>query len=186
MSQTTGASGQNIALTGVGRGTATFNIGVFANANQSNSNTNYGVYSIGDSASTNYAGYFIGDVNYTGTLTNVSDRKLKYNVNSLSDATSIVNQLDPKTYFYKQEGEAGELNLSEGLQYGFIAQELEEVLPSLVKDQVHMKGLKSTESIEYKAVNYMALIPVLTQAIKEQNERITLLEQRLLELEAND
>jgi hypothetical protein len=186
LSQSTGGTGQNMGTYSSARGTASFNVGLFANANQSNSNTNYGVFSRGDSAATNYAGYFVGDVNYTGTLTNVSDRKLKYNINTLNDATTIVNQLSPKTYYYKQDGDAGELNLSEGLQYGFVAQELELVLPDLVKNQVHMKGLKSTESIEYKAVNYMALIPVLTQAIKEQNERIVLLEKRLLELEAND
>ncbi len=186
LTQSTGGTGQNMGTYSSARGTASFNVGLFANANQSNSNTNYGVFARGDSAATNYAGYFVGDVNYTGTLTNVSDRKLKYNINTLNDATSIVNQLSPKTYYYKQDGDAGELNLSEGLQYGFVAQELELVLPDLVKNQVHMKGLKSTESIEYKAVNYMALIPVLTQAIKEQNERIALLEKRLLELEAND
>lgn len=186
LNSATGASVQNLASSNLARGTATFNVAVFANANQTNGNSNYGIFARGDSAATNYAGYFDGNVNYTGTLTNVSDRKLKYNVNSLSDATSIVNRLAPKTYFYKQDGEAGALNLSEGLQYGFIAQELELVLPELVIDQVHMKDVKSKESIEYKAVNYMALIPVLTQAIKEQNERIALLEQRIIELEAND
>ena len=48
------------------------------------------------------------------------------------------------------------------LQYGFIAQEVEEVLPDLV----------GTDSNGYKTVNYIGVIPVLTEAIKTQQEEI--------------
>ncbi len=181
-----GATSQSIAFFGTTKGESTFNVGLYASADRANSNTNYGVFAIGDSASTNYAGYFIGNVNYTGNLTNVSDAKLKYNVNNLESATDIINKLQPKTYYYKQNGDAGMLNLSEGKQYGFIAQELEEVLPEVVTNQVHMVGPKSDEKMEYKAVNYIALIPVLTQALKEQQETIQRLEKKIEMLETNN
>lgn len=164
----------------------TFNLGIYADATtaaNSASGTNYGIFAVGDSAATNYAGYFLGDVNYTGTLTNASDAKLKYDVESLPNATAIINSLSPKQYYYKQDGEAGQLNLADGLQYGFIAQELETVLPNLVKDQVQWNGHKQDGQIEYKAVNYVGLIPVLTQALKEQQATIEALEKRLTELE---
>jgi len=164
----------------------TFNLGVYAQASSSSnssSGTNYGVFAVADSAATNYAGYFVGDVNYTGTLTNASDAKLKYNVEPLPNATNILKGISPKQYYYKQDGEAGQLNLADGLQYGFVAQELETVLPNLVKDQVQWNGHKQDGQIEYKAVNYVGMIPVLTQALKEQQAYIEALEKRLTELE---
>lgn len=164
----------------------TFNLGVFADAttaSNSASGTNCGIFATADSAATNYAGYFLGDVNYTGTLTNASDAKLKYDVEGLTDATSILKSIVPKQYYYKQDGEAAALNLSDGLQFGFIAQDLEKVLPNLVKDQVQWAGHKKSGQIEYKAVNYVGLIPVLTQALKEQQEYIEQLEKRLTEIE---
>ncbi len=51
-------------------------------------------------------------------------------------------------------------------QYGFVAQELEQVLPNLV----------STDSSGLKSVNYIAVIPLLVEAIKEQNAKIESLE----------
>ncbi|MFT5512786.1 MAG: hypothetical protein ACI8SE_001185 [Bacteroidia bacterium] len=164
----------------------TFNLGVYADAStsaNSSTGTNYGIFAIADSAGTNYAGYFAGDVNYTGTLTNASDAKLKYDVQALPNAIETIKAITPKQYYYKQDGEAEALKLSDGLQFGFIAQELEKVLPNLVKDQVQWAGHKKEGQIEYKAVNYVGLIPVLTQAIKEQQEYIDALEERLSVLE---
>ena len=53
-------------------------------------------------------------------------------------------------------------NASSKLQYGFIAQEIEKVIPELVTE----------DSNGYKAVNYIGVIPVLTQAIQEQQKEI--------------
>lgn len=177
------ATSQSIGYFGEARAKSTFNIGVYSVADMKNTGTNYGVFSVADSGAANYAGYFLGNVTYTGTLAKASDANLKYNVNNIGNATSLIKQLSPKTYYYKQDGNGGMLNLSEGLQYGFIAQELEKVLPEMVINQVHMVDPRSSEKFEYKAVDYTSLIPVLTQAIKEQQEMIELLEQRISELE---
>jgi hypothetical protein len=81
------------------------------------------------------------------------------------------------------------MGLGQGLQYGFIAQELEAVIPELVQEKlIDTQGAarKSTESEVkedtkelFKTVNYVALIPVLVEAIKEQEARIKELEARL-------
>jgi len=51
---------------------------------------------------------------------------------------------------------------SQDLQLGFIAQELEKALPNLVH----------TDEAGYKSVNYIGLIPLLTEAIKEQQKTL--------------
>jgi flagellar biosynthesis chaperone FliJ len=60
---------------------------------------------------------------------------------------------------------------------GFIAQEVEEVIPEIVEDITNIDGE------EHKVVNYQAVVPVLVEAIKEQQNLINKLEARLNELE---
>jgi len=140
------------------------------------SGTNYAVWGYASGSGTNYAGYFDGDVTVTGTFSNPSDRKFKENIQPVDDVLSKVNQLDVHTFEYKTYGEAKKLNLPQGQQIGFIAQELEKIYPELVSNQVHAwdrnDGLedfeKDIEKINYKGVNQIGLIPVLTRAIQEQ------------------
>ena len=127
------------------------------------------------SPSVGYAGYFAGNVTVTGTFTNPSDRKLKQNVESYTDALEVINQLEAKTYDYKK-GEFAKMGLPSQPQIGFIAQEVEKVLPNLVTANVHPEEIEHDEAgnrtiireaIDYKGINYIGLIPVLTQGIKE-------------------
>ena len=132
-----------------------------------------------------YAGYFDGNLAYTGTLSNPSDELFQENVQPFSDALSKIMQMKVHTFNFKQMAEDKQLNLPDDEQIGLIAQELEEILPNLVTDNVHVydknKGIKEAESdmgkIEYKGINYIGLIPVLIEAIKElqlQNEELQL------------
>ena len=57
-------------------------------------------------------------------------------------------------------------------QYGFIAQELETVLPNLV----------ATDSNGLKSVNYIAIISIIVEAMKEQNQKIESLEAEIVKL----
>lgn len=63
--------------------------------------------------------------------------------------------------------------LANGKQYGLIAQEVEEVLPELVK------SMKIGDDQEFKSVNYNAHIPILIKAMKEQQEEIENLKNKL-------
>jgi Chaperone of endosialidase/Secretion system C-terminal sorting domain len=116
-----------------------------------------------------------------------SDERLKTNIRSISSALSIINNLQPKTYRFTNEARYTKSHLPQGEQYGFLAQEVEKVLPAAVTDAplfLHNKGEENvagaTETI--KAINYTALIPVLTQAIKEQQAMIETLQAEVKEL----
>ncbi len=130
-----------------------------------------------------YAGYFSGNVYCSGSYL-PSDEKLKENILPLQDGLEKLMKLDVKTYDFRTT-EFPELNLPADTQYGFTAQNLESVFPELVK----VNPAKKEQPVEFKAVNYTGLIPVLTAAIQEQqkqleakDERIDLLQKQLDEL----
>lgn len=144
-----------------------------------NGTTVYGVYSRAYGGNTNYAGYFDGDLAYNGSLINPSDVKFKENIKPLSGSLKKIMGINSYSYNYKNDGEAEMMNFSSGIQFGFIAQELESVFPELVSQNVNLwedKTGKEGQSVEkvvtYKGVNYIGMIPVLAEAIKEQQEII--------------
>lgn len=158
----------------------------------------YSVQSIGvygaTGNSSSYAGFFVGSVYTTGTYQS-SDEKLKQNIQDFSSATDIISQLHPKKYEYKQDGNYKQMNLPAGIHYGLIAQDLEKVLPGLVKNSKFdlMKNAprtmlsagkdsnektevsiptKSGEAMDFKAVNYTELIPIIIKGMQEQQQTI--------------
>ena len=77
-----------------------------------------------------------------------------------------------------------------GQQTGFIAQEMEQVFPNLVKEEILSTPKDPTKIAEtthdertIKSINYVGLIPILTEAIKKQSEEIDKLRIRIVELE---
>jgi hypothetical protein len=171
---------------GDGQGTSTgYAYGVWGSA-YAGGIASYGVYGTGSPGfGPFYAGYFDGDV-YTTGLYLPSDEQLKVNVENLS-ATEKLMLLQPKQYNYKTD-EFDRMNLPSGVQMGFMAQDLEEVFPGLVKEsiqppKVDENGEILEEGITYKAVNYIGLVPVLTATIQEQQQVIEDLEERLSKLE---
>lgn len=149
----------------------------------------YALYSSIGSTCGGYAGYFSGDVYVSGTITSTSDAAKKTNINDFTGALSIITQLKPKTYNYKVDAD---LALPTEKQYGFLAQELEQVLPELVKEiETLGQGAPDKEGNlepivtgEIKTVNYIALIPILVQGMQEQQKTIDLQQKRIEELEA--
>lgn len=137
------------------------NIGVYGSACES--------YNQGNGPS--YAGYFDGDVFSSGVFTG-SDRSIKKNVESITGAMDILNKIQPKKYQFDQSKYPA-LHLSAAKEnYGVIAQELEEVLPGLVKETPIPDGNKGFLKETIKAVNYTELIPILIQAVKDQQAEI--------------
>jgi len=137
--------------------------------------------------SSDWAGYFVGNVHVTGTLTQGSDEKLKKDIQNCQDGLAEVVRLAPRTYKLIEDGSGGD-------HYGFVAQEVEAIFPSLVST-VHRPGEYITELVEvdgieseqivgqepgfdYKAVNYIEIIPILTQAIKELDSYVIDLQQK--------
>ena len=116
-----------------------------------------------------------------------SDKRLKKNVKNVESALELVNKLQPKKYEYKTDGKYGTANFTKGKVYGFLAQDLEKIIPEMVttapiKFNSKDKDDHNDYSEDYKAVSYQMLIPILTQAIKEQQQEIVVLREELMNL----
>ncbi len=135
-----------------------------------------GVYGRASGATINRAGYFLGDLEYTGALIPPSDKMFKTNVENIKGATDILRKLIP--HIYKMDvTNFPQFNFENRLQYGFIAQEVEQVLPDLVHESMHpgiidSTGNFTTQPMSYKSLNYNPLIPITVQAVIELNERL--------------
>ena len=118
-------------------------------------------------------------VYYNGNyFSHYSDMRLKENVEPLKTTLDKLKQLDAFAFNYKQEM-MPEGILPKGDHYGLSAQEVQKVFPEVVTEVSH--PTKSDES--YLSLNYVEMVPVLVQAINEQQEIIEGLEKRLATLE---
>lgn len=145
-----------------------------------------GVYAQGGA----WGGYFVGSVYSSGTYQG-SDESLKQNIRDFGSAMDIINKLHPKQYEYKQDGNYKLMNFPTGTRYGLIANDVEKVLPGLVKDAtfdpnmakpqkpVTKDGEKAeaqtakADVMNFKALNYTELIPIMIKAIQELNQQNT-------------
>jgi hypothetical protein len=175
LSQALGANptGNNYGAWGTAGNTGV-NYGVRGNATaNANSSFSVGVYGeVSGSTGARWAIYANGDAFSTGTWQS-SDAKLKNNIVPITNAVELLAQLQPKTYTFERE-RFSQLNLPDGTQSGLLAQDLEALLPEAVKDvslpaQFDASGKQISEGIDFKAINYTALIPYVIQAINEQN-----------------
>ncbi|MEO1808623.1 MAG: tail fiber domain-containing protein [Bacteroidota bacterium] len=114
-------------------------------------------------STTSYTIY--GSANAIGGMWVASDRKLKRNIKPIRNAIETVQQLAGVTYNYNTKVRP-ELRLSNELQYGFVAQEVGKILPELVRPAIDPFGQED----DFVVMNYDGIIPVLTEAIKEQQE----------------
>lgn len=92
------------------------------------------------------------------------DQSVKNNVEPINDATQILSLLNPKTYYY-QSPENRLIGFEDDIQYGFIAQEVQEILPDIV-EQVHVPemmdstGFVDGTSVDLLGIQYESLIPI--------------------------
>lgn len=115
----------------------------------------------------------------TNGLNQSSDARLKKDILPLSGSLDKVMRMNPVTYHWKQED--GNTHI------GFLAQELENVLPEVVRKPVERVTADPARPLDPNAdvyaVNYSEIIPVLVKAIQEQQQIIVALEARLKVLE---
>lgn len=97
-----------------------------------------------------------------------SDQKYKENVKTIENPLEIVNKLNGVTFDWKKDGKKS---------LGYIAQEVEEVLPEMVKE---VPSFEKGET--YKTVNYAPIVAVMGEAIKEQQSQIDSLKEQIEEL----
>ena len=97
---------------------------------------------------------FDGTTTIAGDLSINSDARLKANIISLGSTLAKLLQIDGKTYTMKKDENKKQ-------KIGVLAQDIEKVFPELV-----------SESNGVKSVNYQGLVPVLINALKEQDSRM--------------
>ncbi|MEI6816346.1 MAG: tail fiber domain-containing protein [Bacteroidota bacterium] len=153
------------------------------------SNTNYGIYGGATSGGgiVSYAGYFSGDLAYTGALISISDSTVKQNIHPLTGAQAILNQVHPKVYNFDTV-QYGYMNLKGGTEYGVLAQDLMNVLPSAVKDVIQPAVYDNQNNmihpaLHLKGVDYIEFIPLLIQSNRQMDSTIQALQSQLIALQ---
>jgi hypothetical protein len=106
----------------------------------------------------------------TGTLTvnndvigfnSASDIKLKTNIRPLNiDCSDLINKIKPVEFNWK-DIDSIQIEKRNKLDYGFIAQDIEKILPHLVKDIT-----------SHKIIKYEKFAPYLVKAIQEINNKL--------------
>jgi len=104
-----------------------------------------------------------------GTI-NTSDARDKTNIAAIPYGLSALMQLKPVHFNWKNNPEAG-------TKLGFLAQDLQKIIPEVVADKEFVVTDELTGAGEWKPMNrlgvyYSDLIPVLTKAIQEQQSQI--------------
>jgi len=123
-----------------------------------NGNANYHLYSTGAGAYRFYVGNG-GTIFATSTsISAISDRTLKENIRDLETGLTEVMALKPRRFDWKN-GDAQNVA-------GFVAQEVEEVLPELVTEY------KYSDTETKKSLKMGDILPTLVKAIQEQQALI--------------
>lgn len=114
-----------------------------------------GFVSVGSTANPTVALDVIGDIYYTGTITDLSDRRFKTDIRPLTDSLAHVLALKGRRFDWRTD-QFPAMKFKDGPDLGVIAQELETVYPELV----HTSGDGS------KRVEYNKLAAPIIEAIK--------------------
>jgi len=110
-----------------------------------------------------------GDI-IANSIAGSSDARFKSNINPIENPLQKVQQLRGVTFDWKTK-EFPERAFSDNRALGFIAQEVEQVLPEVVQTEKTAEG--------YKAVQYDKVVALLVEAIKEQQKQIEALQKEI-------
>jgi len=127
------------------------------------------------------ASFHDGDNNfrsYYDVIAYASDKRLKENILNIPNALQKVLQLNGVTFDWKQQVKDLGFEPSSWHECGVLAQDVEAVLPEAVEiapfdyDWKAKDGSKSKSGQKYLTVKYEKLVPLLIEAIKEQQSQI--------------
>ena len=119
--------------------------------------------------------YVANNIVATGEITaySSSDIRLKTNLKELK-AINTLRKINTFEYDWTEEALSLKTNKNKH-DYGIIAQELIEIIPEAVSTNMYDKG--------YYGIDYVKLIPFTISAIKEVDDEVTILKNRVKELE---
>lgn len=113
-----------------------------------------------------YTLHVTGDIAYTGVTTDISDARYKQDINPLPPALTQIMALKPVSFVMKDDPDRQ-------VEYGFIAQDVQDLYPVLVKT--------ANDADHTMSLNYTGLIAPLVKAIQEQQAQIDALTRALKE-----
>jgi hypothetical protein len=116
-----------------------------------------------------------GDI-IANSIAGSSDSRFKTNVRPVTNALDKVKALQGVYFNWNQEAFPAR-DFPNQNAIGFIAQEVEKVLPEVVQTEKTAEG--------YKAVQYDKVVALLVEAIKEQQQQIDVLKQQIRRLKRN-
>ena len=126
-----------------------------------------------------------GGIRATGDVTAFysSDERLKENIQPIPEALKKLEGLRGVSYDWVQNasqllGEFDGYFARQG-NHGVIAQELESVLPDAVRERP-----PNDQGTSYKAVEYLAVVALLIEGVKELHDQVQSLEARVQTLES--
>lgn len=102
-----------------------------------------------------------GDIS-ANNLSSSSDSRLKANINPIKDPLERILVLNGVSHQWRYE-EFPERNFDRKTHFGFIAQDVNGIVPEVI----------GKDSKDFLTVDYSKMVPLLVEAIKEQNELIT-------------
>jgi hypothetical protein len=89
-----------------------------------------------------------GSLTVTGSITELSTRRIKTNIESLNNELTTVTKLNPVSYTRIDDGRK---------EYGFISEEVKEIYPEFVVGE---------------GINYPKMVSILVSAVKELSEKV--------------
>ena len=137
-------------------------------------------------------------ISHNGTFTgsssnNISDQRLKENIAMITDPIAKIKALKGRTFTWKSEA-----SMREGTHYGFIAQEIETVIPDLIVEDTGIRIFDKDDNLlpnsvytppvgggYAKSVDADGVTPVLVEALKEALTRIETLEAEVAALKSS-
>ena len=125
---------------------------------------------IGNASNPAYMLYVQGSAYTTGTWSS-SDLRFKKDISTIDNALDQLMKVRGASFLFRTD-EFMDYQFAEGIQYGFIAQEVEKVFPGLVHN----------ESDGFKSLNYNGMMPILLESIKEQQLEIESQQKQIDEL----
>lgn len=132
---------------------------------------------------TGWALFAEGDAGTTSNAWTPSDKNLKKDIKGIPTGLSIIHQLHPVSYTFIDG-----IGFPEGKKYGFLSQEVQQIVPELVRKknlpQPKLVGANETRNIYQNIrpeqalfMDYTSIIPFLTKATQELDEKVDKLEE---------
>ena len=129
--------------------------------------------------------------NFHGSSSNnISDQRLKKDIATITNPLTKIKGLTGRTFKWKEDS----TKFDDKTKYGFVAQEVETILPDLVDTEHGIIFFDKDDKVIYdedaavsrsKAVSETGVIPIAVEALKELIAKVETLESKVAALEGS-